>query len=99
MATSPAPPPLLCGSAQEAVAHTRAQLQLQAAVFQLALEGSFAAPLLPAREPQQAANGDGEVAWERWLAQCRLAHLLLTKGAWNRLVSVAEVQVEEQEGA
>ncbi|GFR39862.1 hypothetical protein Agub_g361, partial [Astrephomene gubernaculifera] len=121
-ATALAPPALLCCSAQEAVAHGRAQLQLQATLFQLLLEGMWAAPLLPRHRPQlpppppqqpprhrQGAaltgarggssgaggrQGAEEVVWERWLAQCRLAHLLLFKGAWNRLCSVVELQEE-----
>ena len=43
----------------------------------------------------QAAQA-AALAWERWLAQCRLAHLLLFKGAWNRLCSVVELEEEEQ---
>ncbi|GLC66462.1 hypothetical protein PLESTF_000430100 [Pleodorina starrii] len=117
-----APPALMCASAQDAVAHGRAQLQLQSTVFQLLLEGSLAAPLLPRQRPRQpppAAADRGwphhhhhhhhhrqfqqqqhlaaAVTWERWLAQCRLAHLLLFKGAWNRLCSVVELEEEEVE--
>ncbi|EFJ43492.1 hypothetical protein VOLCADRAFT_96372 [Volvox carteri f. nagariensis] len=120
-------------SLQEAVAHGRAQLQLQATAFQLLLEGCLAAPLLPrqrpapppplplAMVPAAAAEREGHhgshhyhyrqqqhqqhhqqavaagLAWERWLAQCRLAHLLLFKGAWNCLCSVVELEVEGEE--
>ncbi|KXZ44064.1 hypothetical protein GPECTOR_74g678 [Gonium pectorale] len=120
-----APPPLLCGSAHDAVAHGRAQLQLQATAFQSALESVLAAPLVPRQRPpppppqpaglhaaalharsgsarltaERAASEAAATAavWERWLAQCRLAHLLLVKGSWNRLCSVAEL--EEEPGA
>ncbi|KAG2449000.1 hypothetical protein HYH02_005754 [Chlamydomonas schloesseri] len=108
--SAPPPPAVLCGSAQEAVAYGRAQQQLQATVFQLYLEGELAAPLLPRQRPTppplQPAGGHGagqqrasvvELAWERWLAQCRLAHLLLVKGAWNKLCSVVELEEEQEE--
>lgn len=122
-----APPPLLCASAADALAHGRAMLQLQATVFQLVLEGVLAAPLLPL--PQQAeravgaqvaglrqqqqlrgkgasarhvqggggsgSGGGGDPAVDRLLAQCRLAHLLLVKGAWTRLCSVVELDEQE----
>ncbi len=127
-----APPPLLCTSAADALAHGRAVLQLQATVFQLVLEGVLAAPLLPlpqqveravgaqvaglrqqqqlggrsgsARHGHGGAGGGGrgaegvDLGLERLLAQCRLAHLLLVKGAWTRLCSVVEVVLDEQEG-
>ncbi|GIL43945.1 hypothetical protein Vafri_1529 [Volvox africanus] len=116
-----APPALLCSSAQDAVAHGRAQLQLQATAFQLLLEGSLAAPLLPRQQPpppsvrvQMTAdsrwqqqlhhhshrryNEAAALTWERWLAQCRLAHLLLLKGARNRLCSIAELELDGEPG-
>ncbi|GLI70001.1 hypothetical protein VaNZ11_014735 [Volvox africanus] len=116
-----APPALLCSSVQDAVAHGRAQLQLQATAFQLLLEGSLAAPLLPRQRPppppvrvQMTAdsrwqqqlhhhshhryNEAAALAWERWLAQCRLAHLLLLKGARNRFCSIAELELEGETG-
>ncbi|GIL82021.1 hypothetical protein Vretimale_1529 [Volvox reticuliferus] len=116
-----APPALLCSSVQDAVAHSRAQLQLQATAFQLLLEGSLAAPLLPRQRPPSPPGGAqmivdsrrhqqlhhlhdpyaaeaAALAWERWLAQCRLAHLLLFKGAWNRLCSITEIELEGEPG-
>lgn len=107
---APFPAPVLCGSAQDAVAYGRAQQQLQATVFQLYLEGELAAPLLPRQRPPppplQPARGASSiqqrtvavVAWERWLAQWRMAHLLLVKGAWNKLCSVVELEEEDEGG-
>lgn len=93
----------------EAVAHRRAQLQLQQHVFQLALEAGAAgglAQVLSAwpqhdgggRQGQRRGGpegGGGSDDDERLIACGRLVHALLVKGAWNRRCCVAEAVEEE----
>jgi hypothetical protein len=95
-ATDVSQPALACATSAEAVAHGRAVLQLQGTLMQLHVEGTLAAALAPGPRPQRALHGargeGGTASEERWLAQLRLAHLLLVKGGWNRLCSVCEYE-------
>ena len=100
------PPHLHCLDVHQALAHGRAQQQLQHCLLQLHLEGRLAAPLVPppahdqhqhhhntrqGRQQSRPVSGIGalegaedESRLDRHIAGCRLAHLFLTTGAWNK---------------
>ena len=104
------PPRLHCLDVHQALAHGRAQQQLQHCLLQLHLEGRLAAPLVPppahtpstdyqrhhntrqGRQQSRPVSGIGalegasedESRLDRHIAGCRLAHLFLTTGAWNK---------------
>ncbi|MEW5302714.1 MAG: hypothetical protein WDW36_005468 [Sanguina aurantia] len=47
------------------------------------------------REGGGVEERDGSLREERWLARCRMAHMLLVKGAWNRHCCVSQPVEDE----
>lgn len=102
-----AQPVVLCRDVQDALSHNRSQLQLQSYLFQLVLESQVAAPLVPqgpfpgadgaksSAQHSKAAKLKQQADQERFIAMCRLAHMLLIKGAWNQVCSIVQ-RVEDQ---
>ncbi|MEW5312547.1 MAG: hypothetical protein WDW38_004174 [Sanguina aurantia] len=47
------------------------------------------------QQQQEVEERDGSLREERWLARCRMAHMLLVKGAWNRHCCVSQPVEDE----